>query len=116
MDTKGDEMTTKEAMQSMLDGKKVRNKTWSSYIYMYFDGDILVNYNGIKFNNLSMSFTDDWEIYEEPKPKQIVVIEKWLVTNGKRFDVAETSDIDAYLGEGVGWRIVKLLKTYEEEI
>ena len=52
----------------------------------------------------------------KPKPKQTVVIEKWLVTSGKRFDVAETSDIDAYLGEGVGWRIVKLLKTYEVEI
>ena len=69
---------------------------------------------------------NDWIVYDnptldwinneyriKPKTKKTVTIEKWLVTNKKRFDVAETSDIDAYLGEGCGWDKVKLLDTYE---
>ena len=59
---------------------------------------------------------DDWEIYEEPKPKKTVTIEKWLVTNGMRFDIAETSDINAYLSEGIIWTKLKLLDTYEVEL
>ena len=61
----------------------------------------------------------DWALYEyriKPKPQKIITIEKWLVTNKKRFDVVETSDIDAYLGEGCGWDKVKLLDTYEVEL
>ena len=104
-------MTTKEAMQSMLDGKKVRNKTWSSYIYMYFDGDTLVDSNGIKFNNLIMSFTDDWEIYEEPKPEQTVVIEKWLCKSGDySFYTLEGCQNHMDFDDGTK---VKLLDTYE---
>ena len=69
-------MTTKEAMFALLDGKKIRNKTWSGYIYMYFDKDTLFDSNGNRFNTLSMHFSDDWEIYEEPTPKQLITIEK----------------------------------------
>ena len=61
----------------------------------------------------------DWRkcIYRiKSKPKQTVIIEKWLVTNGMRFDIAETSDINAYLSEGIVWTKLKLLATYEEEL
>ena len=100
-------MNTKEAIQALIDGNKVRNRMWSSYIYMYFDEDTLFDSNGNKFNTISMSFSDDWEIYEEPK--KTVTIEKWLVSNGMRFDIAETS-------EGIIWTKVKLLDTYEVEL
>ena len=57
---------------------------------------------------------DDWEIYEEPKPKQTVTIEKWLAKD----------DTGAMLTlEGDKKRLntlpiikVKLLDTYEVEI
>lgn len=107
-------MTTKEAIQAMLDGKKVRKPSWVEGDYFMFDGEcfiaedttiVMADFNG-----------NDWEIYEEPKPKQTVTIEKWLVTNKKRFDVVETSDIDAHIGEGFSWTKVKLLDTYEVEI
>ena len=104
-------MNTKEAIQAMLDGKKARGKNWLSNLYICFNGTGFVNEQGAEY--FEFSEADDWEIYEEPKPKQTVVIEKWLVTNGKRFDVAETSDIDVFLGDGVGWRQAKLLDTYE---
>lgn len=114
-------MTTKEAIQAMLDGKKVRNKKWSSYIYMYFDGDILLDYNGVKFNNLSVSFTDDWEIYEEPKPKQTVTIEKWLLNmkGTKQYAIEEGSkeEMETWGKNKIdAWQKVKLLETYEVEL
>ena len=108
-------MNTEEAIQAMIDGKKVRNKTWSSYIYIYFDGDTLVDSNGIMFNNLSVSFTDDWEIYKEPKPKQTVVIEKWLCKTKMETFIVIEGDANE-LNSRYKLTKVKLLKTYEEEL
>lgn len=108
-------MTTKEAIQAMLDGKKVRTIDWNKECYVLFNGKMFVDVEGEHFLEFT-SYSSDWEIYEEPNPKKTVTIEKWLVTNKKRFEVAETSDIDAYLGEGCGWDKVKLLDTYEVEL
>lgn len=48
----------------------------------------------------------------KPKPKQTVVIEKWLLTDGTLIDAVETSDIVQYLRNSK-WKKVKLLDTYE---
>ena len=78
--------------------------------------EIEVSYINIeKWSDIS---TPDWawSAYDyriKPKPKQVVVIEKWLVTNGKRFDVVETVNIDAHIGEVFIWTKVKLIDTYE---
>lgn len=60
----------------------------------------------------------DWSRYDyriKPKPKQVVVIEKWLLReiNG-RYETKETSDVDDYI-DGY-WTKVKLLDTYEVEL
>ena len=70
-------MNTKSAIQAMLDGKKVRDTKWTNqHEYLYIqDGDIMCE-KGIKLCNFNISGI--WEIYEEPKPKQTVTIEKWL--------------------------------------
>ena len=52
----------------------------------------------------------------KPTPKQTVVIEKWLVTNKSRFDIAETTNIDEYIDGACMWTKVKLLDTYEVEL
>lgn len=113
-------MTTKEAIQAMLNGEKITYKGWADTEYLYFDGICFKDEDKYVVSTLNdrlaLADSNDWEIYKEPKPKQTITIEKWLVTNGKRFDIAETSDIDAYLGEGVGWIKVKLLHTYEVEL
>ena len=100
-------MNTKSAIQAMLNGKKVRKSSWVEGDYFMFDGECFITEDATvvmaDFNG------NDWEIYEEPKPKQTVTVEKWLVSNGMRFDIDETS-------EGIIWTKVKLLDTYEVEL
>ena len=104
-------MNTKEAIQAMLDGKKVRRPSWKESDYFMFDGErfiaedatvVMADFNGY-----------DWEIYEEPK-KQTVTIEKWL---------CNSKDDKYYVIEGTLGHIshcfhdkVKLLDTYEVEL
>lgn len=106
-------MNTKEAIQAMLVGKKVRDTKWTNqHEYLYIqDGDIMCE-KGIKLCNFNISGI--WEIYEEPKPKQTVTIEKWL---------CNSKDDKYYVIEGTLGHIshcfhnkVKLLDTYEVEL
>ena len=106
-------MNTKEAIQAMLDGKKVRDTKWTNqHEYLYIqDGDIMCE-KGIKLCNFNISGI--WEIYEEPKPKQTVTVEKWLMKSdiSPYTKVVEASSgfIKSYYAEEDK---VKLLNTYE---
>ena len=51
----------------------------------------------------------------KPKPKQVVVIEKWLYKYDKFQFIVETDNIENYIREFSGEKI-KLLDTYEVEI
>ena len=102
-------MNTKEAIQAMLDGKKVRDTKWTNqHEYLYIqDGDIMCE-KGIKLCNFNISGI--WEIYEEPKPKQTVTIEKWLCKDDFGYFIIECQN-KAYKSVKV-----KLLDTYEVEL
>ena len=105
-------MTTKEAIQAMLDGKKVRDVKWVPEEYIYIsEGDIVCE-KGTKLHSFNVANTD-WEIYEEPKPKQIVVIEKWLcsVVEDSYYVIECTKEFMSGCSEKV-----KLLDTYEIEL
>ena len=107
-------MNTKEAIQAMLEGKKVRAIDWNKECYILFNGDMFVDEEGEHFSEFT-SYSSIWEIYEEPKPVQTVTIEKWLLTDGTLIDAVETSDIVQYLRNSK-WKKVKLLDTYEVEL
>ena len=98
----------------MLDGKKVRDTKWTNqHEYLYIqDGDIMCE-KGIKLCNFNISGI--WEIYKEPKPKQTVVIEKWLIKGYDEFFEITTSNINVYC-ERHKYDRVKLLDTYEVEL
>lgn len=66
---KGKRMTTKEAIQAMLDGKKVRKIDWNKECYVLFNGEMFVDEEGEHFSEFTF-YETTWEIYEEPKPKQ----------------------------------------------
>lgn len=103
-------MTTKEAIQAMLDGKKVRDVAWTNvneYIYLF--GSEIMCETGAKLKYFSISGT--WEIYEEPKPKQTVVIEKWLCGTEKGLTI-KLGD-SAYFYSHSNLKKVKLIDTYE---
>ena len=57
--------------------------------------------------------------YIKPKPKQVVVIEKWLCYDNlsKSYSIAEESNIDCYISDDRAYLSkVKLLDTYEVEL
>lgn len=107
-------MNTKEAIQAMLDGKKVRDTKWTNqHEYLYIqDGDIMCE-KGIKLCNFNISGI--WELYEEHKLKQTVTIEKWLINYPTLKMIVEVTDIERFLLE-FGGENVKLLDTYEVEL
>ena len=105
-------MNTKSAIQAMLDGKKVRRPSWVEDDYFMFDGEcfiaedttvVMADFNG-----------NDWEIYEEPKPKQTVVIEKWLCEYCGGYVVVDGNDLNFMRNEM--FTKLKLLDTYEVEL
>ena len=108
-------MTTKSAIQAMLDGKRVRGKDWRSGLFISFEGNTVVDADGIYFYSLTMNLAEDWEIYEEHKPKQVVVIEKWLFKD--KFGIKFVQEIEKdcvlnYCNE-FNTQKIKLLDTYE---
>ena len=74
-------MNTKSAIQAMLNGKKVRRHSWVEGDYFMFDGECFITEDATvvmaDFNG------NDWEIYEEPRPKQVVLIEKAKLKSAK---------------------------------
>lgn len=67
-------MNKKEAIQAMLNGKRVINKKSEKGHYFYFDDLNIHDWNGKKIlwaNWLNTELDEDWEIYEEPKPRKL---------------------------------------------
>ena len=62
-------MNKKEAIQAMLDGKKVAHDTYDKLeYYMCFNGEEFVSGDGVEVSVLGW-FVDGWNIYEEPKAR-----------------------------------------------
>ena len=66
------------------------------------------------YNNTWVPHTDSeyWEEIEEPKSKQTITMEKWLMRRSDEYYICTTSKIDNYSLSTP----VKLLETYEIEI
>lgn len=63
-------MNKREAIRAMCDGKKVRREFWhdAGFLKMDEDGGI-VDEDGFADDINEHNDDDDWQIYEEPKPK-----------------------------------------------
>jgi len=110
-------MNTREAIQTMLDGKKVRpiDERVGNFEHCCFDGNVFIDHNKDAFDfNYWMSKFDDWELYEEPKKKEVVHIEKWLCQDDYGFYTVEGNR--EYLNEIHKHFEFKLLETYEVEL
>ena len=103
-------MTTKSAIQAMLDGKKVNRKDFVEEVYAYEKG-VFFNQYGMTIQGFGDN--DDWEIYEEHKQKKTVIIEKWLcsVVQDSFYVIEGTKEFMSGRLEKL-----KLLDTYEVEI
>lgn len=59
-------MTNKEAMQALLDGKKIRQINWRKNIYIYFDSEKdRLSYNDGSFVYLPFTTDTEYEEYKE---------------------------------------------------
>lgn len=63
-------LSTREAMQALLDGKKLRRTGYSEGAYIHLVGDDLCNHKGHKWGCFSglVAVDSSWYIYEEPNP------------------------------------------------
>lgn len=72
-----------EACKALVDGKKVREKSWGKGDYIYFKNDILYASDGyeidIKISDKREMDADSWEIYQTEEEK--------LIRNGKRWEL-----------------------------
>ena len=50
----------------------------------------------------------------KPKPKQVIIIEKWLCQHDAVYIIVNSSDIKKYVPKY--WKPIKLLDTYEVEL
>lgn len=71
-----------------------------------------------EYGYLWIPHTDDrhWVEIQEPKPKQKVMIEKWLIEENDIKFVVETSDIDSWLKSFPTAKKIKLIERYEIEL
>lgn len=60
-------MNFEQAIQAMLEGKKVRNVMWSDYRYVYFDDNCFYDQFGslYHFGQNDYGSLNEWEIVED---------------------------------------------------
>ena len=58
-------MNRTEALNLLMNGKKIRKTYWHSYVYIYFDiNGVIRDQNGREYSNSLGDMTDnDWEEY-----------------------------------------------------
>ena len=101
-------MTTQEkiaVMQHYADGGQIELRNDGTEIW------VLSSSPSIEWNWSN----NEYRIYKEQKPKQTVVIEKWLTTNGYEYFVIE-GEKERIRGIFEAKFLVKLLDTYEVEL
>ena len=103
-------MNKKEAIRAMLDGKGIRLKEWNSGCYVYYDDttNTFRNSTDNRYNINVLSDTDDWEVYEEPKPKRKFYRRTWVINDvGSRLQIP----VDWYISKELfddrwnGWQL-----------
>ncbi len=64
-----------EAMKSMEEGKKVRNKDWTDeqYIYLTADNEIFDEHNNECYLNFIGTKDSEWEVYDNRKPAPAIL-------------------------------------------
>ena len=72
-----------EACKALVDGKKVREKSWGKGDYIYFKNDILYASDDyeidIKISDKREMDADSWEIYQTEEEKLIQAGKRWEI-------------------------------------
>lgn len=60
-------MTFREAMQAMLDGKKVRNTAWAKKCFVFFKGNKIIDELNDNFSFSGDQENEEFEIFKEER-------------------------------------------------
>lgn len=75
-----------EALQALVDGKRIREKNWDKGKYVYVEDNLIVTDCGdvieLVVDVLEYITKDNWEIYQTEEER--------LITNGKRWSIYRT--------------------------
>ena len=71
-------MNKREAIQAMLEGKKIRQNHWSKDYYISMNDCGTIYNSASTMKDLNGMWRDGWEVYEEPKPKTKYYRRKWI--------------------------------------
>lgn len=70
-----------EALQALVDGKKIREKNWDKGEYVYIEDNLIVTDCGdvidLVVDDLEDITKDNWEIYQTEKDKLIQAGKRW---------------------------------------
>lgn len=96
-------MNLREALQALIDGKKIRRKHWTKEEYIYLDAGMLKDHLGDIFT-MSISEDTNFELYEElKKPIESLnkALDKFMKSSGNfNFDTIDIiNKIIQYLNE-----------------
>lgn len=92
---------------------KIKRSTWvkTSYFRPYFKDDCGYWHGLLDHGAPEVNFckSEDWKLYEEPKPKKKVVLYQWYSPNEERLSNYRTEEKAEYLGFKIkeGWQKIE---------
>lgn len=74
-----------EALQQLVDGKKIREKNWDKGEYVYILEDLILSEIGLPIDltidDIADITKDNWELYQTEEEKLITDGKKWKINN-----------------------------------
>lgn len=101
----------KEMMQALIDGKKIRVKTWPDNEFIHLSNGYFYSNEGSQFVP-SLDFFNKYEIYEEPKKTRKVTLTRYLIEEQGHLWISMWGSIDNLMVPPNA----KILKTETKEI
>lgn len=69
--------TQAEIFQALADGKKLTKKKWSKGVFIQLVDGMITDEGGDYCSDINFSVSEDFLIYEEPKPKKKVTLYRY---------------------------------------
>lgn len=111
-------LTTREAMQALLDGKKITRDVWPPHEFLYLVGDMIVNQDDCEWDHdLNVSY----QLYKEPKKKVKYYRVGFWYRGDKRPDETSThyksldDFYENYCGNKEDYKQARLIMNTEQE-
>lgn len=115
-----------EALQSLVEGKKIREKTWDKGKYVYIENNLIFtdcdDVIDLVVDNLEDIKKDNWEIYQTEKDKLIQAGKRWEIwktccsTNGCEKCEGENKELYNFCQHKVGTFSEIIINAPDDEV